>query len=516
MKTQKTAYCYSRWSTKRQRGGDSHRRQKRDARRWAKENNYSLIFIEDDGISAYRGKNRTIGRFADFVQKAESGQLGDEVTLVLENFDRMSREELHKALGLFQRLIAANVTIVTLHNEKVYRAPLQMIDCIIAVVEMDLAWQYSQMLSRRIRSDWEDRRALASKGQCIHRGTCPSWLEQRGNVFHPIPDRVRLVREIFNRTLDGEGTQKIAVSFNRRKVPTWSGRPEAGWHANFIKRILRSRSLLGEFQPCTEKAGKVVKAGPAVAGYFPRVIDEKLFCAVQEVLRVAVKRGPRTDDHWNLVAGLAYSGKDGSVMWGQKGVRLGTNPEGTRPHYLKSRLSVLGLTQPCHFIRYTSFEEALVTLLKHIDEGAFARSDSTLDDEIERAEDELAARTRQVEKYRRIIANDDDPSPTLVLDLKNAEKAREGAKMHLMRAQERKASRAAPSAIRPGDLLTPESRAKLRAEIARHFPRIDIFDGHAICWFEYQRDGIHVTWGGSAPTFSTLRPEDFNTKMPAA
>lgn len=91
-------YSYARFSTKQQSLGDSERRQQENAQYWANEHGCKVTYILDPGISARRGKNRTVGQSGAFIARLRSGELGNSPTLLVENFDRISREDITDAL----------------------------------------------------------------------------------------------------------------------------------------------------------------------------------------------------------------------------------------------------------------------------------------------------------------------------------------------------------------------------------------------------------------------------------
>src|SRR6516164_5727831 len=93
------AYSYVRFSHPDQAKGDSLRRQTEAAAAWCKKNGVSLdtaTTFRDLGRSAYTGAHRTNPdrhALAAFLKLVESGKVPHGSYLVLENLDRLSREE---------------------------------------------------------------------------------------------------------------------------------------------------------------------------------------------------------------------------------------------------------------------------------------------------------------------------------------------------------------------------------------------------------------------------------------
>ena len=101
-------YIYTRYSTLEQKKGDSFNRQIKNAKKFAKSNGYILddsSIINDEGVSAYRGDNITKGALGKFLTKVEKGVIPPSTILLVESFDRLSRENILAATTLFQRFI---------------------------------------------------------------------------------------------------------------------------------------------------------------------------------------------------------------------------------------------------------------------------------------------------------------------------------------------------------------------------------------------------------------------------
>lgn len=243
--TKPVAYDYTRFSTKEQSAGDSERRQKDKAKQWADAHGYQLRHLHDPGISAFHGKNRVLGQLNLFIRAVRLKELGPSPVLLIENFDRVSREVIEEAQSLFLELINGGAVIVTLHNGKKYARGMGLVDIITALVEMDVAHQHSAKLSFRVREAVSARRQA---GGIIHnRTSSPRWLslDAKRTVFRHVPYRVALVREMFASTARGTGADSIARAFNARNEPTWSGAQH--WRGTVIRDILKNRAVLGEF-----------------------------------------------------------------------------------------------------------------------------------------------------------------------------------------------------------------------------------------------------------------------------
>lgn len=482
-----TAYAYSRFSTIQQQDGDSKRRQESLARAWPDSVNYRIEYLHDAGISAYSGKNRTIGQFGVFLASLRSGQLGARPVLLVENLDRISREELETAQALFLEIVSLGATIITLHNGKRYAKGMGLVDIITALVEMDVAHQHSAKLSMRVRAAVAARK---QSGGIVHnRASAPGWLrlDPKRTKFEPIPERMALVRRMFELAAKGLGADAIARVLNTEGVPTWSFRKSGlrAWRGDGISSILYGRAVLGEFE------GK--------AGYFgDAVIPVELWSQVNDrTKKEAQGRGKGVVTEANLLCGLVVSGLDGSKMILRKsGVRDRKTGEYVWHHYLVSNATIAG--RGSHRARYAQVEERLLWLFTNLDPEVLARSRSGVRDDtqdrLQAAQRQLVEASKQVAKYRRLIELDPDPSPSLILDLKRHETTQKDAEASLAQVQTQAAkAREMPSTS--ADLTKPENRRALRAEIARWCDHIELRQVDFIVWFS-ETQGLRVNIKG--------------------
>jgi DNA invertase Pin-like site-specific DNA recombinase len=123
MNKNKRAYSYVRFSTPEQMQGDSFRRQTELANRYAKKKGLILddtISFQDLGVSAYKGKNASVGALRRFLDLVEVGEIEEGSFLLVESLDRITRSQIVRAQGLFMEIIASGVNLVTLADEKEY------------------------------------------------------------------------------------------------------------------------------------------------------------------------------------------------------------------------------------------------------------------------------------------------------------------------------------------------------------------------------------------------------------
>src|SRR5262245_11437986 len=121
--TKPRAYSYLRFSTPEQGHGDSRRRQTLLAERYATKHGLVLdraLRMSDEGGSAYQSKNGRHGALCKFLQSMDGGLVEPGSFLLVESLDRISRANPWDAMPIFQQIINAGVSIVTLQDERVW------------------------------------------------------------------------------------------------------------------------------------------------------------------------------------------------------------------------------------------------------------------------------------------------------------------------------------------------------------------------------------------------------------
>lgn len=301
-----TAYSYVRFSTAKQELGDSLRRQVEMARRYAAEHQLRLAetSFQDLGVSGFKGKNAQAGALAAFMGAVKSGVVAPGSFLLIEQFDRLSRDQVTKALRLLLDLVENDITVVTMVDGKVWnRETVQDVTNVLtSVILMSRAHEESKAKSARLTEVWEQKKLNAGVvGGRIVTSECPRWLRPKADKsgFEVIQDRVDSVRKVFEMRINGHGIVGIVSRANDERWPV-PGKPpvrkpgedaetfkqrsatEMTWHTSTVGRLLRNRAVLGEYQPHKNgEDGERLPVGDAVVGYYPAILDETTFLRAQ-------------------------------------------------------------------------------------------------------------------------------------------------------------------------------------------------------------------------------------------
>jgi len=351
-------YSYIRFSSAKQADGDSLRRQTLASEQWAERNGYSLdtsLNLHDLGVSAFRGANAAIGQLGGFLKAIESGHVKPGSVLIVESLDRLSRDKLVAATHMVTGILLKGISIVQLHPETVLTADSDTGQIMLVVVELARANSESLMKSQRGKANWKNKKANAPRK--IMTRKCPGWLQVVEGQFQVKKQEAAAVRKLFRLYLDGVGIFRIVQTLNREKFPTLMGGKQ--WHKSTVRKLLCSRTVLGEYQPGTGGGwGKSKPDGDPVEGYYPPIVSEADFAKVQNLLASHKnKRRGRIGLYSNLFTGLLI-GPDGSQFQRiDKGTGKGV--------WLVPTLAVGGIT-PWVSFPYDEFEEQFLKYLTEV------------------------------------------------------------------------------------------------------------------------------------------------------
>lgn len=402
------AYSYLRYSSDPQGEGDSTRRQKSGPVAWCKRNGRVLdtsLTFEDRGTSAFRGRHRKDGSpLAQFLADVQSGRIVKGSVLIIENLDRLSRENPWDAVPLLCSIVNAGITVVTLSpSEVTYERGRDLTPLVLACVEFGRSHSESASKSDRLSAVWGNKQAKAREGNGIVTRRLPAWVEEQGGKLVAVPERVKVVRRIFELAVNGYGLSRIVGRLVAEKVPAWGllptprqvekwretldraptaeelaslekpgrwrwdrdRRPVAwtpsAWSKAYVHKIISGRVVLGEYQPkVNDKAD-----GKPVLAYYPAIIDEATWIRAQAALAQRKdKTGPVGEKVATVFSGLLFDAATRSRMliaWqtqGQPGQR-------TRSRILRSADSMEGRAA-CVSFPYEVFEAAVLSRLEEI------------------------------------------------------------------------------------------------------------------------------------------------------
>jgi DNA invertase Pin-like site-specific DNA recombinase len=251
-----SVYGYVRFSSARQGEGSSEERQLELINSYSKRNRLHLAsknIYSDLGVSGYHGHNIQEGAALDrFLKDVATGRVPRNSTLLIEALDRLSRLKMLDALELITKIVRAGITIITVvDGKKISAESFDLSTTLLSVVQIDTNHAYAATISRLVRAAWEKKRDAIKRGEKQnHRG--PAWLKwsDEDGCFHEIPERVRIVRKIFEMRRKGHPKAAITRYLNKKRISVFgtNKRRAKGWHHSYIERLLKNEAVIGTYR----------------------------------------------------------------------------------------------------------------------------------------------------------------------------------------------------------------------------------------------------------------------------
>ena len=391
-------YSYSRFSNPEQEKGDSLKRQTEAAKLHAARFKLPLdteLTLEDRGRSGWTGANVRKGALGQFLNAIDEGLVEVGSVLIVENLDRVSRQDPWVALPVFQQIIDAGVAIFTTQDgrlwsrEEMRQNPYKIMESLMTMIRAN---DESNTKSRRVRSAWESKRAKAAERPLTAK--CPAWLklDKQAGRFEVIEERANVVQRIYAEALEGRGQHLIAETLNREGVPVFGSGKH--WHSTYITKLLNNPAVIGTFTPHTQRhdpdtGRKIREPQEPVTGYFPPIIEQETFDRLQSLRSGAgtPRRGRHASKEvQNIFGGLAKCGRCGETV---TRTNKGSGPKGGA--YLVCTAAKSGKACKYQAVRYARVEDAFLRDAEAILATAPAGDDSALDRELLNIEGALFA-----------------------------------------------------------------------------------------------------------------------------
>lgn len=382
------AYSYTRFSSKAQRGGASTARQSDGPEGWCERNGVRLSHqsYADLGISAWTGEHRRnpdrngLALFLNGLQENPTRKIARGSILIVENLDRLTREELRPAFTLANSILEAGIHIVTLRPERVYRHDATgyeaMGDVMMMLAEFVRANEESARKSFLVGDAWGRKKVKAREKGTPLTHKLPAWVElvdssrdERGRLVGGrlvlIPERAAVVRQVFALSAAGYGHAGIVAKMIADGVaPIGTGDK---WSKSYVALLLKDRRALGEFQP-RKRDGSA--DGEPIPHYFPPVVEEADFFAVRgEAAKRRTKPGRIGTENVNIFAGLLVNGREGDsyhLATRTDGMRKGRAKDApTHQQVLINSNSAEGRS-PCYSFPYLAFERGILGKLREV------------------------------------------------------------------------------------------------------------------------------------------------------
>src|SRR5712671_2246219 len=376
------AISYKRFSSPAQARGRSEGRQGDETEAYCTRKGYKLLetFV-DRGFSAYTGENSDRGYLKAIMDLARAGRIERGTHIVVESLDRLSRQEITAALGLFLSIIVdAGLVIDSTFDDQIYtkeRCDADPFSAMGAILVFMRGNNESKTKSKRAKDARNIDRKNAREHKIPVNSRCPVWLTVEGKrgekrrQFVNRDDRVEIVRRVFRTYDDGLGCISVARLLNRDGIKAFNG---STWNPGAVQRLLRNEAVIGVYQPQIDvRKGKRVPDGEGkVEGYYPEIISPALFDRVQRKLDANKNYGKDRRNYGggqklstaNLVSGIGWCAHGHKLAYRDSGNSV--RPDGTRRKgnvYLRCRESLYGGCDNRVGYPYRVFEEQLLSVI---------------------------------------------------------------------------------------------------------------------------------------------------------
>lgn len=313
---------YVRLSSEEQAEGHGQERQVEGLRAWCRaEGLVADALIQDIGFSAYVGAHIRKGQLGQLIAAIEADRIFPGSMLVMENLDRLSRQDPFDALAVFTTILSKGITIVTVSDRMRYSREGSGIQRMMTIIAGTMTFgrsnNESEVKSERVSQAWQKKITLARKTGAPHGERCPAWIYLKEGAYHLSTDRAEVIRWIFAQAIAGRGRRQIAEELNRRETP-WSKpnkrNPKPAWTDSYVQKILTGCEAYGEYRPSiVPKEGRKIWLEP-IPDYYPAAVDRATAMQARAAAALRQGSGGRKGGFKNLFQGICVCGACGKGM----------------------------------------------------------------------------------------------------------------------------------------------------------------------------------------------------------
>jgi DNA invertase Pin-like site-specific DNA recombinase len=336
------AYSYLRFSRAEQEEGDTVRRQtdlrKDFLRRHPHLTEDTTLKFEDRGVSGYTGEHRKNPKhaLAQFLDQVERGRIARGSYLIVENLDRLTRENPRHSIPMVMNLINAGIWIVQLApTELVYTEDMELPQLMTMLWDLARGYGESKRKSTLVGPAWREKQRKAVETGEPHGGAVPEWIELIDSEYRIKAGAKAAIKKIFRCCAEGQGFVKIAGRLNKEGVPNFTGAET--WARSYVRRILHNRAVLGEYQPHQGSKQRVPRGEPK-RNYFPPAVTEQEWYRAHNGMESRKGRCGRPGKHRPFIhcfQGLLHCALDRCPLHAHKNAYLlsARVAAGERPHH---------------------------------------------------------------------------------------------------------------------------------------------------------------------------------------
>lgn len=357
------AIRYHRYSSKRQDRGSSIERQHEATAELCERKGWQVVeTIQDKGQSAWKGDHLSAGHLGRLRQRIDAGLIDPGTVLVVENLDRLSRQDYRTARRWIEDVTDRGIIVAVCRPELLLDSAAMSGANIGAMLQHLLEANRATLESTR-KSDFQ-KRNIARMLDMVRAGVCPTprvpaWLNgvvgQRLTINE---ERRALVNLIYEWSVT-MGLQAICKKLNAEHAPWTEGwkTGKAEWKIGYVRDILYSPAVEGKY--VVREGADRKNTGEVITGYYPRIVDASLVIRARAAINKRAGTGGQNHGKaQNLFIGLATCKKCGGAV--------GRVAGGNNYAYMVCRAARYGTCDNNNHVSYSMLEKAVVDNLLHL------------------------------------------------------------------------------------------------------------------------------------------------------
>lgn len=482
----KILYKYIRFSSIQQAKGSSFARQNDRIDKYAADHGFEVdntLDLKDLAKSGFHGLNKEVDQgLGRFILAIDQGLIPTDGTayLAVEQFDRLSREDISKAQVTLNSILSKNVNVITLMDGKIYtkESMKDFMQVLYSLFIMEQAHQESLKKSDRIKgayhnkikklkdrvqeqkeimAEWEKTKTGAMPvfepliNEIQFSSQVPEWIDQTIEVisgrrfvkFKVNEEKAEIIRYAISLLNDDNGYMNVSKQLNAEGIPRIDfvvrrKRSTRGniWTNSAVNNFINSDSIFGDlaihdnsfvdkefvYEDITTSK-KVMKRTHLIniPNYYPAVLDKKLVLGLRARANSKKKgrvAGRSTND--NLFQNMLFCGKCGDSMHMKQ-----TKRETKKGTYVRKYLACYSASHKgcdAKMISYTEVEREIVKrLVMPLDEtkldGASKKVSDKRNEKILELEGEIKQLEDRIEDANKTMANDKNIPMSVVITI---------------------------------------------------------------------------------------------------
>lgn len=287
-----SAVIYARFSSHNQKE-ESIEQQVAECKLYAANNGYTVLDTYSDAAMSGKTENRT-----QFQRMKNDAKKGKFAVIIAYKSNRIARNMIN-ALNFENEMEKLGIRVCyakeEFGNNAAGRFALRTM--------MNVNQFYIENMAEDVKRGMAD-----NAEKCKVNGPVPYGFQASCDGYYEInPFEAAVVREIFNRTLQGETFTNIADSLNERRIQTRLNRK---WTSRSFQSMLRNERYIGTY----------IFDKTRIEDGIPAIIEKELFLAVKEKLEKKPNpQGRHRENGDYLLSGKLYCGECGKLMMGLSG-----------------------------------------------------------------------------------------------------------------------------------------------------------------------------------------------------